>query len=59
VVTINSTTGLQSLYHGTPVVTLGDCFYAVKGMVHAGPLAAFWRQPGRWTGRCSASSANT
>lgn len=47
VVTINSTTGLQSLYHGTPVVTLGDCFYAVKGMVHAGPLAAFWRQPGR------------
>lgn len=47
VVTVNSTTGLQSLYHGTPVVTLGECFYAVPGLVHAGPLETFWRQPGR------------
>ena len=47
VVTINSTTGLQSLFHGTPVVTLGECFYAVPGMVHAGPLEAFWREPGK------------
>ncbi len=46
VVTINSTTGLQSLYHATPVITLGDCFYAVPGMVHAGPLERFWREPG-------------
>lgn len=46
VVTINSTTGLQSLYHGTPVITLGDCFYAVDGLVHPGPLETFWGEPG-------------
>lgn len=47
VVTVNSTTGLQSLYHGTPVITLGECFYAVPGMVHAGPLDKFWADPGQ------------
>jgi len=46
VVTVNSTTGLQALFHGTPLITLGQCFYAVPGMVHAGPLQRFWRQPG-------------
>jgi len=46
VVTVNSTTGLQSLYHGTPVVTLGECLYAVEGLVHKGPLEVFWRDPG-------------
>jgi capsular polysaccharide export protein len=46
VVTINSTTGLQALYHGTPVLTLGDCLYAVPGLVHAGPLETFWHEPG-------------
>lgn len=46
VVTINSTTGLQALYHGTPVVTLGQCLYAIRGLVHQGPLDAFWSAPG-------------
>lgn len=46
VVTVNSTTGLQSLFHGTPVMTLGDCLYAVEGLVHTGPLSQFWQQPG-------------
>lgn len=46
VVTINSTTGLQSLYHGTPVVTMGTCFYNIPGLVHQGPLDAFWAAPG-------------
>lgn len=46
VVTVNSTTGLQSLYHGTPVITLGDCLYAVAGLVHPGPLDSFWHEPG-------------
>lgn len=45
VVTVNSTTGLQALYHRVPVATLGDCFYAIPGLVHLGPLAAFWRDP--------------
>lgn len=46
VVTVNSTTGLQALNHGTPVHTLGDCFYALPGLVHLEPLAAFWSAPG-------------
>ena len=46
VVTVNSTTGLQSLYHGTPVITLGDCLYALPGLVHPGPLDSFWADPG-------------
>jgi capsular polysaccharide export protein len=46
VVTVNSTVGLQALYHGTPVMTLGECIYGVEGLVHAGPLEDFWREPG-------------
>lgn len=47
VVTVNSTTGLQALYHKAPVCTLAPTFYAVPGLVHTGPLAQFWRRPGR------------
>ena len=46
VVTINSTVGLQVLHHGTPVMALGDSVYGIPGLVHAGPLAAFWQDPG-------------
>lgn len=46
VVTVNSTTGLQAMFHGTPVLTLGECLYAIEGLVHPGPLATFWREPG-------------
>ena len=46
VVTINSTVGLQALHHGTPVMALGDSVYGIPGLVHAGPLAAFWQDPG-------------
>ncbi len=46
VITVNSTTGLQALYHKVPVITLGECFYALDGLVHPGPLARFWREPG-------------
>lgn len=47
VVTINSTTGLQALFHGTPVCTLGDAFYNVPGLVQIGHLDRFWAQPGQ------------
>ncbi|WKB51073.1 capsule biosynthesis protein [Eleftheria terrae] len=47
VVTVNSTTGLQALFHRTPVAALGECFYAIEGLVRRPPLAAFWRDPGR------------
>lgn len=46
VVTVNSTTGLQALYHGTPVIALGECMYAIEGLVHPGPLDSFWANPG-------------
>ncbi|MBQ0933886.1 capsule biosynthesis protein [Ideonella paludis] len=46
VVTVNSTTGLQSLFHGTPVATLGDAFYNVPGMVQVGNLDHFWTHAG-------------
>ncbi len=47
VVVVNSTVGLQALFHHAPVITLGDCFYAVPGLVHPGPLSAFWQAPGK------------
>lgn len=46
VVTVNSTTGLQAMFHNTPVLALGDCLYAIPGLVHPGPLHTFWQQPG-------------
>lgn len=45
VVTVNSTAGLQALYHGCPVCTLGESFYNLPGLVHQGGLAGFWRAP--------------
>lgn len=47
VVTINSTVGLQALYHRCPVIALGESFYALPGLVHRGPLDSFWTQPGK------------
>jgi capsular polysaccharide export protein len=45
VVTVNSTTGLQAMYHGTPVCVLGECLYAMPGLVHTDGLDTFWRDP--------------
>ncbi|HET9644164.1 MAG TPA: capsular biosynthesis protein [Burkholderiaceae bacterium] len=46
VVTVNSTTGLQAMYHGTPVCVMGDSLYALPGLVHFGGLKTFWHSPG-------------
>jgi capsular polysaccharide export protein len=46
VITVNSTVGLQALYHGTPVITLGESVYQVPGLVYDGDLATFWQAPG-------------
>jgi capsular polysaccharide export protein len=46
VVTINSTVGLQALYHQVPVMTLGDSVYRIPGLVFEGDLAQFWQDPG-------------
>jgi capsular polysaccharide export protein len=45
-VTVNSTTGLQALFHGVPVIALGRCLYAKPGLTFQGPLDAFWNAPG-------------
>ncbi|MCP4746736.1 MAG: capsular biosynthesis protein [Desulfobacteraceae bacterium] len=44
-VTINSTVGLSSLYHGIPTIVLGDAFYDIKGLTCNGLcLDRFWTQ---------------
>lgn len=44
-VVINSTVGLSSLFHGTPVKTMGRAIYALPGLAFEGDLDAFWHQP--------------
>lgn len=45
-VVINSTVGLSSLNHGTPVKCLGSPVYDFAGLTYPGPLDDFWRDPG-------------
>jgi capsule polysaccharide modification protein KpsS len=42
-VLINSTVGISSLFHGTPVKTLGDAIYDIPGLTSAHSLDDFWR----------------
>ena len=42
-VVINSTVGLSSIHHGTPVAVLGEAVYKLPGLVFEGSLEAFWR----------------
>jgi capsular polysaccharide export protein len=44
VVTVNSTTGLQAMFHGRPVCVLGDAIYGMPGLADTGPLDAFWSE---------------
>ncbi|WP_354686593.1 capsular biosynthesis protein [Cupriavidus necator] len=43
-ITVNSTTGLQALYHRVPVIALGRCFYAKPGITYQGSLDRFWSE---------------
>jgi capsule polysaccharide modification protein KpsS len=45
-IVINSTVGLSSLTHGTPVKCLGRAVYDITGLTHQGSLAEFFRDPG-------------
>lgn len=45
VVTINSTVGLQALYHGTPCIALGRALYDLPGLTHQAGLERFWSEP--------------
>lgn len=46
-VVINSTVGMSSLFHGTPVKTLGKAIYDLSGVTSQSSLKAFWRKPGK------------
>lgn len=45
VVTCNSTVGLSSLWHGTPVIALGRAIYNRPGLTAQCPLDRFWAAP--------------
>jgi capsular polysaccharide export protein len=45
VLTINSTVGLQALYHGVPTKVMGRTFYNMTGLTDQQSLADFWRDP--------------
>lgn len=45
-VLINSTVGMSSLLHGTPVKTMGTAIYDREGLSAQVPLDAFWQNPG-------------
>lgn len=47
VVLVNSTTGVQALYHGVPVHATGHAFYARAEWAGAASLDAFWRAPAK------------
>jgi capsule polysaccharide modification protein KpsS len=44
-VVINSTVGLSSLFHHTPVLTLADAVYSRMGLTAPGTLADFFQRP--------------
>lgn len=45
-VTVNSTTGIQALFHGIPVKVLGRALYNLPRLSYQGALANFWNSPG-------------
>ncbi|MCP9928027.1 1-acyl-sn-glycerol-3-phosphate acyltransferase [Cyanobium sp. CH-040] len=45
VVTVNSTVGLQALYHAVPTKVMGHTFYNLPGLTDQQPLDQFWRDP--------------
>ncbi len=44
-VTVNSTTGLQSIYHKKPIKLMGRAIYNVKNLTDQKPLDDFWQNP--------------
>lgn len=45
-IAMNSTVGLSSLYHDTPVICLGTAIYDLPGLTYQGELPDFFRNPG-------------
>ncbi len=46
-IVINSTLGLSSLHHGTPLKVMGTAIYDLPGLTFQKDLADFWRNPGK------------
>jgi len=44
-ITINSTVGLQALYHDSPVKVLGNAIYDIDGLCDQKPIDYFWENP--------------
>ncbi len=44
-ITVNSTVGISSLYHGTPLKVLGRAVYDLEGLTCQDSLNAFWSNP--------------
>lgn len=44
-ITVNSTTGLQSIYHQKPTKIMGRALYDIKGLTDQKPLDEFWGNP--------------
>lgn len=44
-VTVNSTTGLQAIYHQKPTKVMGRALYDIKGLTDQKPLDEFWANP--------------
>ena len=45
VITVNSTVGLQALFHAVPTKTMGETFYNLEGLTDQKPLDGFWCDP--------------
>ena len=45
VITVNSTVGLQALFHAVPTKTMGKTFYNLDGLTDQKSLDAFWLDP--------------
>ncbi|WP_173272536.1 capsule biosynthesis protein [Thiosulfatimonas sediminis] len=44
-ITVNSTVGLSSIFHGTPTLVMGQAIYDIEGLTNHGvSLAHFWQQ---------------
>lgn len=43
-VVINSTVGLSAISHGTPVMSMGNAVYGMKGLTFQGSLNDFWQE---------------
>lgn len=44
VIIINSTVGIQSLYHNIPVKVMGNAIYDIPGLTFQGQLHKFWQE---------------